>query len=474
MDERYKDENLKEHLDEMDRLKAEAEKTTIKEDAEEVSDNAGDFIDDGLSTLTEKTGNLFSGMKDMASDGLSSVKDMGSSVVAGATGLAAGATEIVSGGIEKVADLGTGITEGVGDAVAGAGDAVSSVAENVVDAGSSVVELAKDVASGAGDAVSAVTGNVVDAGSGVVEEITEGAGGLVSGATDAISGGVEGAGDALSSVADGVKDAGSSVVDAGSGVLSGAALAVGAVASGLVGGAKDIGKSATNFASDAANTGKKSLNEVLGNQIQNDAPAVLRPKEIFSNTPEAPPRDYEPINQKITTILETLKNNRFSQDYGILMYLIAFPIVVLAIWQFIQSGLSLRIGVLILLGIFFLLYRGAVKGVTRDVFSLKSKVQTGGATPLESITSKIEYVLSGIELNLKRISYTKWLYTLFTPFLLFGAAELWKGPFDTKTSFWLFLIGFAFCFIIWPLAFKSDVKKLQELELDLMDVKREL
>lgn len=388
MDERYKDENLEEHLDDMDRLKEESENPTIKEEAEELLDSAGEVIDDGLDAIKEKTGDLFSGVTSFASDAIDKVKDVGSDVVDGAQ-------EFVSEGVDSV--------KGTVDVVP---QTISETASDVADTGTEII-------TGAAAAAAVVAGSVFAKAKSAVSEGAD----LINESVEVVQETVQ----------------------------------------------------------ETIEPEVKSINDLHSEEsslIQNDIPPVLRPKDIFEKTPELPDERIEPARQKINGILETLKNNKLSQDYGILMYLITFLVVLLVVWQFIQGGFSIRLGVIFLLGAFFLIYRGAVKGVTKEVFDLKSKVQNGEINPVRDILSKANYVLSGIELNLKRISFTKWLYTLFTPFLLYGVAELWRGPFDTKTSFWLFLTGIVVSFVVWPLAFRSDVKQLESLEGELNEVRR--
>ncbi len=236
---------------------------------------------------------------------------------------------------------------------------------------------------------------------------------------------------------------------------------------------KDGTQSIADKAIEATNNTRKTINEAAGSLVDNDIPAVLRPKDIFAKDDEITHENLEDDKQKIADILNELKEKNFNKDYGLLSYLLSFPIILLAIWQFIQFGFTIRLVVVVLLAIFFLIYRGAMKGITKEVFDLKAKIQVEQLSPVKDLMAKVNYVLSGIELNLKRISYTKWLYVVFTPFLLYAVAETWKGPFDAKTTFYMFVVGFVFSLIVWPIVFKKDTKNLEDLEFDLNSIRRE-
>ncbi len=238
----------------------------------------------------------------------------------------------------------------------------------------------------------------------------------------------------------------------GDSMVSGAAVVVGAIGAGL---------------------GLASKKEEQTSLVDQDVPSVLRPDQIFKEEIEEDNRKLEEANNTIANILSRLKEKNFNNDYGILGYLVSFPLVLAVVWQFIQKGLTIRVGIIVLLIIFYLIYRALIKGNARTVLELKRKIQAnqGEENSKKGLFSKIDYVISGIDLNVQRIAFTKWLYIVFTPFLFHFGREIWKGDLEGGTTFWLLMLTFVLSAVFWPLVFNRDIKALRSLETELYDLR---
>jgi len=429
-DELYEDENPMSYHDKMEQLWQET-KESLKAEKEPEVEAQQDGMDNVVDGVRESSSPIDAPQENIESEIIESTEIESSSVedsMEGKTGdLFAGTSESDSPPVEKVEETVENLADGIKDVGSDLIEGTKDAASNIVDKGSSMV-------SGTAIAAGAAVGGLFVGAKKLAENVTESASDLV---------------DNTINTAKGIGEDGVETVN-------------------------EAASSISEKASDLVNEGKKSINEMASSFVDNDIPAVLRPKDIFKEEEiEVNDERLEPAKEKIADILLELKEKNFNKDYGILGYLLSFPLILVSIWQFIQMGLTLRIGVLVLLAIFFVLYRGAVKGITKRVFDLKAKVQVGQMSPMKEIFAKVDYVVSGIELNLKRINYTKWLYIIFTPFLFYGLAEIWKGPFDAKSSFYMFVIAYAMSFLVWPFVFKQDYKKLEELDYDLNAIRRE-
>jgi len=262
----------------------------------------------------------------------------------------------------------------------------------------------------------------------------------------------------IEDVGEKIAEGAGSVVDKtseiGENILSGAAIAVGAIGAGI-------------------GLGNKS-EQSESSLVDQDIPSVLRPKDIFNEKVEENDEKLEEANTTISQILSRLKEKNFTSDYGILGYLISFPLLLAVVWQFIQKGATIRLGVVVLLAIFYLIYRAMIKGNARRVLELKRKIQLDhqNLNTKKGLFAKIDYVIAGIDLNVQRIVFTKWLFVIFTPFLLHFGREIWKGDLDGGTTFWLLMIAFGLSAILWPLVFNRDIKLLKNLETELFDLRR--
>jgi len=208
--------------------------------------------------------------------------------------------------------------------------------------------------------------------------------------------------------------------------------------------------------------------------LNEDVPQVILPEAILAEEPviEENIEGIKEADMLVLAMIDDLRNLNFARDYGILMYALAFPLIFVLLWQYIQGGYTMILLVTIPLIIFFFFYRSTVRGKADKVFSLKGMLQSQQQKPKEELFTKVDYVDAGIDLNHSRVNYTKFLYMLFAPFLFYAFANIWKGPFDWTTTLYLFGVGYFISLVILPFLFKSDTKRLEEIRAEVYDLKR--
>ncbi len=209
--------------------------------------------------------------------------------------------------------------------------------------------------------------------------------------------------------------------------------------------------------------------------LNDDVPQVIRPEAILADDIEVE-ENIEGIaeaNTQVITMIDQLRNLNYARDFGILMYALTFPLILLLVWLFIRDGYSNNLLVAIPLIIFFLIYRSSVRGLAEEVYKLKATLQTKSQKAKQELFTKIDYVDAGIDLNRSRVNYTQIHYMIFSPFLFYALAHLWKGPFSWITTLYLFGVAYLLSVIIWPMVFKKDKEILEEIRGSAYDIKRD-
>jgi len=218
----------------------------------------------------------------------------------------------------------------------------------------------------------------------------------------------------------------------------------------------------------------KFQNDSNSDILNDDLPQVIRPEDILAEdiAVEENIDGIEEANTEVITMIDQLRNLNFARDFGILMYALTFPLILLLVWLFIRDGYSNNLLISIPLVIFFLIYRSSVRGLAEEVYKLKALLQTKSQKVKEELFTKIDYIDAGVDLNHSRVNYTQILYMIFTPFLFYALAHLWKGSFAWSTTLYLFGVGFVMSFIVWPMVFKKDKAILEEIRSAAYKVRR--
>jgi len=180
------------------------------------------------------------------------------------------------------------------------------------------------------------------------------------------------------------------------------------------------------------------------------------------------------VRNKTNAILEELKEKEDANQLNTAILLLAIPLVILMVYQYIQYGFTLRTFPIVLILGFFFFYRSimrsstvesVMKGRLLDKFPEEGKPQ---------MNAKLDYILSGIEIKQSRVRMTRIFYTVFFPFLMIYVTEMIKGRFDTK---W-YIIGLLLSFLIggyfWWKYFQDDYEDLDDKKDSIVDIQRKL
>ncbi len=180
------------------------------------------------------------------------------------------------------------------------------------------------------------------------------------------------------------------------------------------------------------------------------------------------------VRNKTNAILEELKQKEDANHLNTALLLLAVPMIILMIYQYIQFGLTLRTFPLVLILGFFFIYRSIMRSATVESVLKGRVLDKFPEEGRERMNAKLDYILSGIDIKQSRVRMTRIFYVVFFPFLMIYATEAIKGRFDTK---W-YIIGLVLAFILggyfWWKYFHEDYEDLADKKDSIIDIQRKL
>lgn len=165
------------------------------------------------------------------------------------------------------------------------------------------------------------------------------------------------------------------------------------------------------------------------------------------------------INDKIEAVLSDLKSRKDVSEYNAMFYLLVIPVLIVSIWGLIRFGGTMRIIPLVLLGIFFIYYRMSMVGVIKTAKGHKLDENPEHINN-NFLKSKIQYLVNGVNIKLKRIHMIRLLYAIFFPLFVVLFIELVKGH-HIFGNLWISLaVSYMICGTYWWLYFVGDIEDL--------------
>lgn len=171
------------------------------------------------------------------------------------------------------------------------------------------------------------------------------------------------------------------------------------------------------------------------------------------------------INDKIESILSEVKSRRDAGEYNIIIWLLITPFLIVSIISIIKFGIW-RIIPLVLLTAYYIYYRMTLISSMKTIKANQIFDETGQINN-SIIKSKIQYLLSGIDMKVKRVQLVRLMYTLFFPILVVLFIEVIYGH-PLFGNLWIALVvSFAICGTYWWLYFIGEIEDLKYTQDDL-------
>lgn len=174
------------------------------------------------------------------------------------------------------------------------------------------------------------------------------------------------------------------------------------------------------------------------------------------------------INQIETEYRQLLNQQKERDDissYTAALILMAGLMITTILLLFIMNGYSsMLLAVVFIVLIMFSLYRVRMSSVTRILSEHDSKLVNNKELSKEIITHKLQYLESGIDVQMTRVRSVKQFYSVVFPLFLVSVKELLHGPMTLKFHMIALLILLIISYVVWGRFFRKDTIQLEEAQ----------